>query len=269
MNYKDLMDLGVAIAEQTAEKIMAVYQQDDFDVRVKNDTSLVTRADIIAHQLIIEKLQLANSQLPIISEESASIDWQRRRSWRTYWLIDPLDGTKEFVARNDEFSINIALIENGQPVVGVVMAPALGITYMAAKGVGAFKITGATVEAIKVRSVALRKDQKKFTTTIVVGRRSVSQSLNSFYNKMPEHDLIQLGSALKTCLVAEGKADIYPRFGDTSEWDTAAAQCILELAGGAVTDMKLSPLRYNTKDSLLNPDFIAFGDTSIDWKSYL
>jgi len=268
MDYQTLMVQAVDIAQQTAEKIMAVYREKDFDIQIKSDASPVTRADIIAHQFIEQQLQAVSTELPILSEESTSIDWQQRQHWQSYWLIDPLDGTKEFVDRNDEFTVNIALIENNQPVIGVVVAPALKKSYMAAKGLGAYKIIG-TEDPVAINSRSVPKVNGEEEFTIVIGRRSVSKSLNRFFTNMPQHQIKHLGSALKTCLIAEGKADIYPRFGSISEWDTAAAQCVLEEAGGAVTDMQMQPLQYNTKDSLLNPEFIAWGDGTIDWSIYI
>ena len=257
------MNLAADVAEQAAVQIMDIYRQDDFDIQLKTDKTPVTQADLLAHHLIVEKLQL-EEDIPILSEESIEIDWQHRKNWQTYWLIDPLDGTKEFVDRNDEFTVNIALIHHGQPIVGVVQAPALDQLYMAARGIGAFKRTEKQ-GLIPIRSRSVPEQQ----ITLVIGRRTHSASIDRLYKKLPCFEKIHLGSSLKTCLIAEGKADLYPRFGKTSEWDTAAAQCILECAGGAVTDMQMSPLRYNTKESLLNPAFIAWGDSTVHWQDYL
>lgn len=268
MNYRTLLELAVASAGLAAKEIMDVYQAKDFGVRIKTDNSPVTRADILAHHAIVEKLHGSEYDFPILSEESASTEWKQRRNWRTYWLIDPLDGTKEFVDRNDEFTINIALIHDGEPVIGVVVAPALSTAYMAAKGIGAFKSSDHHPPApIRVRPVPIVNGNKQLT--LVVGRRSYSTSLDKLYDNLPAFEKLALGSSLKTCQIAEGKADLYPRFGHISEWDTAAAQCILECAGGAVTNLELSPLRYNTKESLLNPEFIAWGDPTVHWKEYL
>ena len=262
------MELAANIAEQAAALIMDVYAQDEFEVQFKTDNTPVTQADLLAHQLIVDKLQSTtddyHNKIPILSEESLDIDWQQRKHWQTYWLIDPLDGTKEFVAKNDEFTVNIALIHKGQPVVGVVLAPALGTLYIAARGIGAFKKTKQQpLQPIRVRSVPEINGQQQYT--IVIGRRTVSPNLEILLNKLQNYHKINLGSSLKSCLIAEGSADLYPRFGKTSEWDTAAAQCILECAGGSVTDMQLAPLQYNSKDSLLNPPFVAWGDAKIPW----
>lgn len=266
------MELAANVAKQAATQIMDVYGQDVFDVQLKTDNTPVTQADLLAHHLIVDKLQYStddyHNKIPILSEESLAIDWHHRKNWLTYWLIDPLDGTKEFVAKNDEFTVNIALIHKGQPVVGVILAPALGELYTAARGIGAFKKTKQQpLTPITVRSVPEINGQHQYT--IVIGRRTVSPSVEILFNKLQNYHKIYLGSSLKSCLIAQGSADLYPRFGKTSEWDTAAAQCILECAGGFVTDMQLAPLQYNTKDSLLNPPFIAWGDAKIPWIDHL
>jgi 3'(2'), 5'-bisphosphate nucleotidase len=268
MDYQALLDLAIDVAEQAAIKIMQVYKESDFDVEMKSDDTPLTRADLIAHHLIVEALQKATPEYPVLSEESTDIDWETRKKWHTYWLIDPLDGTKEFVERNDEFTVNIALINNGEPVVGVVVAPALKLSYFAAKGIAAYKkSTGEKTTSIRVRSVPESNGHRKFT--LVIGRRSHSQRLEAVYTKLINYEKVLLGSSLKMCRIAEGKADLYPRFGKISEWDTAAAQCVIESAGGSVTDLELKPLQYNTKESLLNPDLIAWGDAKIPWHNFV
>lgn len=262
------MEHAVDVAEQAAILIMDVYKKSDFGVQIKSDRTPVTQADLLAHHHIVEALSKLTPDIPILSEESLTIPWQARKAWQTYWLIDPLDGTKEFVDKNGEFTINIALIYKGNPIVGVVLAPAIDQLYMAAKNIGAFKrVDSKTITPINSRSVPESGGQKNFS--VIIGRRSFSDSLNTLFDKLPMHTVTNLGSSLKTCRIAEGKADLYPRYGKTSEWDTAAAQCILECAGGSVTNMQLSPLKYNSKESLLNPSFIAWGDSSINWADYL
>ena len=262
------MELAVKVAEQAAVLIMDVYREKKLDVQFKSDNTPVTQADLLAHHLIVNQLQQVtdsnHNRIPVLSEESVNFDWQERKSWQTYWLIDPLDGTKEFVAKNDEFTVNIALIHLGQPVVGVVLAPALDAIYMAARGVGAFKKTQhQPLLQIKVRSVPEINGEQQYT--ILTGRRTVSPSIVKLFKHLPNHHKVYLGSSLKSCYIAEGLADLYPRYGKTSEWDTAAAQCILECAGGSITDLQLTPLKYNSKDSLINPPFIAWGDATIQW----
>ena len=251
------------IAADAGEKIMAIYAT-AFEVYKKEDKSPLTEADMAAHNTIIAGLKSLTPELPTLSEEAAEIGFSERSAWDTYWLIDPLDGTREFVNRNGEFTVNIALIQNNQPVLGVVYAPALKGMYFASKNNGAYKrdATG-TVTRINARIPADRP------ITVAGSRSHANQKLTDYLAKIGEHKLISMGSALKACLVAEGAADIYPRFGPTSEWDTAAAQCIVEEAGGALTTMDLEPMRYNTKESLLNPSFFVFGDKSVNWSEFL
>jgi 3'(2'), 5'-bisphosphate nucleotidase len=202
--------------------------------------------------------------LPALSEEGPKIDYEVRRQWQTYWLIDPLDGTREFVKRNGEFSVNIALIENHRPILGVVYAPVLDHLYFASWNNGAYKQVDNSAPQI------IRVDETVRDPVRVAGSRSHSTgSLDMYLDRLGRHELISMGSSLKACLVAEGSADLYPRFGPTSEWDTAAAQCIVEEAGGAITSTDMQPLRYNTKESLLNPNFFVFGDRSKNWAGYL
>ena len=242
---------------------MAVYES-DFAIQHKDDKSPLTAADMASHRVILEGLRRLHPELPALSEESASIDFSERSAWQRYWLIDPLDGTKEFIKRNGEFTVNIALIQDHAPVLGVVVVPAKDIVYYGSRDAGAFKReSDGTVNPISV--CALGDGPVR-----VVGSRShASPELTAYVEKLGATELVSMGSSLKLCLVAEGAADIYPRLGPTSEWDTAAAQAVVEAAGGAVTDTNLKPLRYNTKESLLNPHFLVFGDRNEDWGRYL
>ncbi|MDQ2971931.1 MAG: 3'(2'),5'-bisphosphate nucleotidase CysQ, partial [Pseudomonadota bacterium] len=201
---------------------------------------------------------------PVLSEESADIDWSIRQTWPRHWLVDPLDGTREFVKRNGEFTVNIALIEDHAPVLGVVLAPVSGELYFASNDTGAFveRAPGAMPRPIETRTAA--------TPLIIAGSRSHGNERQAaMLLRLGEHRLISLGSSLKFCLLARGEADLYLRLGPTSEWDTAAAQCVLEQAGGAVLDLSGAPLRYNWRESLLNPEFMAVGDPSVDWLARL
>ncbi|WP_353572424.1 3'(2'),5'-bisphosphate nucleotidase CysQ [Candidatus Albibeggiatoa sp. nov. BB20] len=259
-----LIEAVKKIAKHAGEKILEVYESDDFNVEQKADDSPLTRADLAAHNTIISGLQQLTS-IPILSEESATIDFSERSTWSRYWLVDPLDGTREFIKRNGEFTVNIALIDNHDVILGVVYVPVTDVSYYAAQGMGAFKEeSNQAARVINTRTT----DMKKLT---VAGSRSHgSPKLKSFIAILnTEVDVISIGSSLKSCLVAEGQADIYPRFGLTSEWDTAAAQCVVEQAGGQLTDLNLQPLLYNTKESLLNPHFLVFGDASPAWADYL
>jgi 3'(2'), 5'-bisphosphate nucleotidase len=231
-------------------------------VEYKADESPITRADRAAHDILAARLELLAPAVPVLSEEAeAAHDRAVRGSWREFWLVDPLDGTKEFIGRNGEFTVNVALVRDHRPVLGVVAAPALGLAYYAAEGLGAFRRhDGAEAEPIRTRPAA--------EPLVVVGSRSHrGDSLDAVLARIGPHELRPMGSALKFCVVAEGSADFYPRLGPTSEWDTAAAQAVLEAAGGAVTTLDGAPLRYNERDTLLNPNFMACGDVSRNWSA--
>ncbi|RKZ86117.1 MAG: 3'(2'),5'-bisphosphate nucleotidase [Candidatus Parabeggiatoa sp. nov. 1] len=263
-DLEELLDIVNEIAQAAGKRIMEVYAT-DFEVEHKNDKSPLTLADMAAHETITTGLEKIVPKWPVLSEESAKIPYQERASWQRYWLVDPLDGTKEFVKRNGEFTVNIALIDDHKPILGVVYVPVMGVTYLASVGGGAFKsLLGQSPEPITVRSCP------KNNLTVAGSRSHAGQSLQKFLDGLDtEVELVSIGSSLKFCFVAEGKADIYPRFGLTSEWDTAAAQCVVEQAGGYVTDTQMQPLRYNTKDSLLNPHFLVFGDANKGWSHYV
>ena len=259
----NLLEAIIQLAEQAGEKILQIYDT-DYAIEHKQDETPLTEADMAAHHLIEAGLQKITPEIPILSEESANISFQERQQWQCYWLVDPLDGTREFIKRNGEFSVNIALIEKGEAVLGVVYAPVMRTSYYARAGAGAFKREpGRQGNPIRCHSSVRDK-------VIVAGSRSHrGASLNAFLEKLGDYEIISMGSALKSCLVAEGVVDVYPRLGPTSEWDTAAAQCIVEEAGGRITDTNMDILRYNTKDSLLNPHFFVSGDTNKDWSVYL
>ncbi len=251
------------LARKAGAAILEVYNT-DFDVERKQDDSPLTQADLASHHTIVEALQRLTPEIPVLSEESSSIPFETRSSWQRYWLIDPLDGTKEFIKRNGEFTVNIALIEEDRPTLGVVFAPVLDRLYYGSDSEGAWLQNG--TEAPRQIQVAAQRR----TPALVAGSRShAGESLQRYLHNLGEHELVSMGSSLKLCLVAEGEADLYPRLGPTSEWDTAAAQAVVEAAGGRVTTLDMQPLRYNTKDSLLNPEFLVFGDKSVDWSAYL
>jgi 3'(2'), 5'-bisphosphate nucleotidase len=262
MSPVDLIDATRAIAEEAAQAILAVYRE-DFDVTRKDDRSPLTEADLAAHHVIVAGLRRLTPELPILSEESAALAWDQRRHWTRYWLVDPLDGTREFVKRNGEFTVNIALIEGHHPVLGVVQAPVTGEIAWAWQGGGAW-MRGNDGEIRRCRT------RKRATPLVVAGSRSHGDPrLNDMLDALGAHERVPLGSSLKFLRIAAGVADLYVRLGPTSEWDTAAAQCVLEEAGGAVVDLDGRPLRYNSKESLLNPEFIACGDTGPDWAGLL
>jgi len=263
MNACEYLDEVRVLARQAGEKILEIYNS-EYSVEEKEDNSPLTSADLASHKTIVARLESLTPDIPVLSEESAKIPYAERSSWKTYWLIDPLDGTKEFIKRNGEFTVNIALIDNGVPVLGVVHVPVTGVTYAGCVGQGAIKeVPGEGEQPIRVRKLG-------DGPVAVVGSRShQGDSLKAFLAKLGDHEIVSMGSSLKICLVAEGAADVYPRLGLTSEWDTAAAHCVVEQAGGSLTDLEMQPLRYNTKDSLLNPFFFVFGDEGRNWSDYL
>ncbi len=260
---KDVIDIQSLIrtAQEAGDAILDIYRK-DFEIYEKQDASPLTEADLASHRIIVDALRQLTPDIPILSEEDADIPFSERSRWSRYWLIDPLDGTREFIKKNDEFTVNIALVEHHRARIGVVHVPATGVTFFGEAGKGAYRIREGATEQIHATQPAR-------TPLRVAGSRShAGNSLQTFLEKIGEHEIVSMGSSLKLCLVAEGKADIYPRLGPTSEWDTAAAQAVVEAAGGMVTDTSGSPLRYNTKESLLNPHFLVFGDPVRDWSGY-
>ena len=263
---EDLAELArgcCAIARTAGRAILEVYDG-DFAVERKQDNSPLTAADLAAHRAILDGLRVLTPQIPVLSEEAAEqAAWSVRRRWTRYWLVDPLDGTREFVKRNGEFTVNIALIHEHRPVLGVVFAPVLDEMYWAWSGGHAY---GQNRQSAKVELHTRRRG----VPLLVAGSRSHADPRTvAALEKLGPHELKPLGSSLKFCRAAQAEVDLYIRYGLTSEWDTAAGQCVLEQAGGGVTLTTGEPLLYNTKESLLNPDFLAFGDTSVAWASML
>lgn len=259
-----LLEPVISVAIEAGGKIMEIYAT-DFDVQHKEDSTPLTEADLVAHQVIVAGLAALTPNIPVLSEESEASPYKERIKWGQYWLVDPLDGTREFVKRNDEFSVNIALIQDHESVLGVIYAPVQEVCYYACRNKGAFKRSGNRI-SVPIHTNTTREER----SIVVVGSRSRNgEQQRRFLEKLGQHTFMQLGSSLKSCIIAEGKADVYPRFGPTSEWDTAAAQCIVEEAGGCITNMQLEPLRYNTKKSLINPYFLVFGDPRKNWAEIL
>jgi 3'(2'), 5'-bisphosphate nucleotidase len=257
-----LLDKVLAIALEAGQRILAVYNS-EFAVTHKDDKSPLTDADLAAHHYILATLTQLKPAVPCLSEEAADIPFEQRSQWPRYWLVDPLDGTREFVKRNGEFTVNIALIDRHRPILGVVHAPALDQTYGAAEGLGAFRIKAG-------RRVPIKTRKPPVPPVYVVSRSHANPELAALLARAPAHTPVGRGSSLKFCLVAEGSADFYPRTGPTAEWDTAAGQCLVEQAGGAVWRLPdLAPLAYNEKESLLNPSFAVIGDRSQDWAKIL
>jgi 3'(2'), 5'-bisphosphate nucleotidase len=259
-----LAERVAAIARAAGREILEVYAQPGPAAQTKADQSPLTAADLRAHRLIARELAALTPELALLSEEAAQAPHAERARWRRYWLVDPLDGTREFLSRNGEFTVNIALIEAHAPVLGVVHVPVTDTTYTGIPGTGAWRQSGAApAQALHVTVPAADPVR-------VVGSRSHrGDSLEGFLQRLGRHELIAVGSSLKFCMVAEGGADVYPRLGPTSEWDTAAAQAVLVAAGGAAVQLDGRPLAYNTRAELLNPHFVAYGDAQRDWLALL
>ncbi len=260
-----LLETVPKLAVLAGEKILAVYGT-DFRVHKKHDASPVTEADRLSNQVLLDGLRTLTPDIPVISEEAEPVPLSIRSKWSHVWLIDPLDGTREFIKRNGEFTVNIALVEGTEAILGVVYVPVSGVCYFAARGKGAFRRKN------KGKIVSIRtRPFERGSIMVVTGSRShnIGDAIQQYLNHLGPTRYLPMGSALKSCVIAEGGADLYPRFGLTGEWDTAAAQCVVEQAGGGFVGLDMKPLRYNYRDTLLNPNFLVFGDPSFDWKTPL
>ena len=266
MNLTALQETGIIAALAAGEEILKVYNSDDFDVSLKDDNSPLTKADLASHEIISRVLEERAPDLPLLGEEGKEIGFAERARWEAFWLVDPLDGTKEFIKRNGEFTINIALVENKTAVLGVLYVPVTDTIYFAAKGYGSFKAEKAAITGVPgllETAVGLPFDTERVVppVKVVASRSHFSPETAAYVDKIKakhgEVDLVSAGSALKICLVAEGTADVYPRFGPTMEWDVGAGQVIAEEAGCTVVDTTAGDrLQYN-KENLLNPFFIV------------
>ncbi|EKF9298258.1 3'(2'),5'-bisphosphate nucleotidase CysQ [Vibrio cholerae] len=257
----------INIARAAGQLILDIYQNKSYEAFTKSDSTPVTSADLAAHKFLCEQLRELTPDIPILSEEEANIDLATRETWQRYWLVDPLDGTQEFIARSGDFATIIALVENNHPVMGVVYGPVSGVTYYAYAGKGAWKIPD-MAQILKIQTH--KHELPSSSIAIAISRRQdinkITRRLSSAWN----YDLVPLGSAaLKACLVAEGAVDCYLRLGPTGEWDTAATQCIVEEAGGRILSTQLSPLSYNERETLENPNFIVLGDADLPWNEIL
>jgi len=251
MYFSSILQDVLQIADEASERVLAIYHS-DFRVDYKKDHSPVTAADMASHDIIVRGLRALSHDIPVMSEEGVGVPWEERRHWHRFWLVDPVDGTKDFTQRTGEFTVNIALIENGEPILGVVTAPALSEAFWGIKGEGAHKRDRAG--RVSRICVAEPKDIKR----VVASKNHLNSETRAFIERLGPHELVQAGSSLKFCRIAEGHADIYPRLAPTCEWDTAAAQAVLVAAGGKVETLDGQPLRYG-KEDLLNPHFIAAG----------
>lgn len=250
----ELLPSVVAVAREAGQSILEVYDEAEPAVERKPDQSPQTAADLASHHVILNGLALLSPHWPVLSEESPAVPFVERMTWRHFWLVDPLDGTKEFLQRNGEFTVNIALMEDGAPILGVVYAPALDKLYFAARGAGAHKVDREITSPIRVA----RAGKTLLRTLVSRSHGCPEERLERFIHGAERCEFMVMGSSLKFCLVAEGAADFYPRLGLTMEWDTAAAHCILEEAGGSLTDLDGNPMKYN-KPVLRNPGFLARG----------
>lgn len=258
----DLQEAVIVIAREAAAAILQVYEN-AFEVESKSDSSPLTAADMAAHHIISDGLGRLTPDWPVLSEEAADIPWETRRHWGRYWLVDPLDGTREFVKRNGEFTVNIALIDQNISIFGVVLAPVGGALWHGVLGQSAYRRDGQTDVELRTRVPA------SGTLRVAASRSHRDARTEALLARIGDAETIGLGSSLKFCRIAEGSLDVYPRFSPTSEWDTAAAQCVLEAAGGAVLAPDGRAFRYNRRETLLNGDFIALGDPQLPWKSWL
>jgi len=259
-----LLEAVAAIARRAGREILEVYAAGAPVTTAKADTSPLTAADMRSHRLIAAALAELTPGVPLLSEESDEAPFAERSRWQRYWLVDPLDGTREFLSRNGEFTVNIALIDGHTPTLGVVHAPVTGSSYLGVAGEGAWRQQGDGA------AQPIRAAPRSASPLRVVGSRSHrGDSLDSFLARVGEHRLLEMGSSLKFCLVADGSADVYPRLGPTCEWDTAAAHAVLSAAGGTVSDLDGAPLRYNTRAELRNPFFVAYGPADHDWVALL
>ncbi|WIO75006.1 3'(2'),5'-bisphosphate nucleotidase CysQ [Porticoccaceae bacterium LTM1] len=250
----NLLEQLESLVRRAGDAILSV-RRGAYEVMEKGDQSPVTEADLAAHRILVEGLP-SLLDVPVLSEETQIPGWSERSQWHKYWLVDPLDGTREFISGNGEYTVNVALIEGGEPVLGVVFSPELNHFYCGAKGYGAYK----NGTSISVRRLGGN------VPTVVVSRHFHSQQIVDLVkSRFDLVDIRQIGSSLKFCLIAEGLADFYPRLGPTNEWDTAAAQAVLTSAGGAVLSCDGNELRYNQKSEMLNPNFIAIGDQTLCW----
>ena len=262
----------IAIAAEAGAAISEVYHT-KFEVSYKEDRSPLTMADQRSHAIILTRLNELSPRFPVLSEEGRDIPYEERKGWEYFWLVDPLDGTKEFVKRNGEFTVNIALIHGNKPVAGLIYVPEKRTYYFAAEGLGAYKLVSGNTPLLGLSFDTMLRESKKLPSnagivqaarplTIIGSRSHASKEFEEFIKalkeKYPDAATLSAGSSLKFCLVAEGTADVYPRFGPTMEWDTAAGQCIVEESGGVVVDRSRKRLTYN-KESLLNSDFVVCG----------
>lgn len=253
MSDQALIDKLIRISKNAGDAIMDIYET-KFDFDIKSDKSPLTKADLISNKIICSSLKKIAPDIPVLSEESSEIRYHERSKWKKYWLVDPLDGTKEFIKKNGDFTTNIALISENRPILGVIHVPAKNETFWGSKGIGAYHLIGDSVSNKKKISVS---QQKKDNLRIVTSRSHPSRELKILLDKLGKFEVVSVGSSLKFCLIAKGEADCYPRLGPTCEWDTAAGEIIAESAGAIIVDLENNQIKYNEKENFLNPYFLV------------
>ncbi len=265
MSDDKLLNIALESAKKAGQEVMKYYRQGNYTAQIKADQSPVTSADLAANDVLMDQLKSLTPDIPIISEEVGAVGLAERRHWQRYWLLDPIDGTGEFILESGDFAVNVALVENGRPSIGVIHAPDHDITYYGQNNLGAFKDGKQTSHAIAVAPY-----QEERQIKVAISRRQQLNLMGQYLNENYDYDYVALGScSLKNCLIAEGGADCYLRIGVTGEWDTGASQCILEQAGGNILDSEFNPLSYNQRESLLNPDFVSLGAKDFNWQDII
>jgi 3'(2'), 5'-bisphosphate nucleotidase len=267
MPHSELLEIAKDAAIKAGVEVLQIYDKGDFEEYTKDDESPVTSADYRANEIIMEILQRLTPNIPIMSEETPLASLQERSNWTRYWLIDPIDGTQEFIARSGDFAVNIALIENNEPVIGVIYWPCGESLYFASKNNGAYKRCSRNTKPIHVRPFDVPSED---VIMIAISRRQSRERVFDRLTAKRSYQTLPAGScSLKACFIAEGSADVFMRLGVTGEWDTGASQCIINEAGGAIMAANFDPITYNQRESVINPDFVVVGDQRVAWKSII
>ena len=265
MSQEKLLSIALESAKKAGQEVARYYKNGNFTAEIKEDNSPVTSADIAANDILMDELKRLTPDIPIISEEVGALELAQRSKWSRYWLLDPIDGTGEFIAGSGDFAVNVALFENGWPSIGVIHAPDHQLTYYAQNNLGAFKENDSGSHRIHV---AKYDGQRRIK--VAISRRQDINLMGQYLNSKYDFDHVALGScSLKNCLIAEGGADCYLRVGPTGEWDTGASHCIIEQAGGSIIDSEFKPLTYNQRETLMQPDFVSLGNKEIPWQDII
>jgi len=263
----ELLEIAKEAAVRAGVEVLSIYDKGDFEEYEKDDESPVTSADYRANEIIMEMLEARTPNIPIMSEETPLATLKERSNWTRYWLIDPIDGTQEFIARSGDFAVNIALIENNQPVIGVIYWPCGESMYFASKGQGAYKRSSRETLPIKVREFNVPSED---VIMIAISRRQSREKIFDRLSDKRSYQTLPTGScSLKACFIAEGRADVFMRLGVTGEWDTGASECIVNEAGGAIKAATFAPITYNERESVINPDFVVLGDQRVNWEGII